>query len=117
MDLMELTAAGLAEKIKTGETTAVQAVEAVLENIAEKEEALHCYVTIDKEGAIKRAEEVQKKIESGALLGALAGVPVAVKDNICTRGILTTCASKMLEHFVPAFDAEAVRRMEAEGMI
>lgn len=60
---------------------------------------MHSYVTIDKEGALKRAEEVQKMINDGTLLSPLAGVPVAIKDNMCTKGMRTTCSSKILENF------------------
>ena len=117
MQLQELTALKLAEKIKTGEETAMDAVEAAFQSIAEKEETLHCYVTLDKEGARKSAEEVQRGIESGSLTGPLAGVPVAVKDNICTAGMLTTCSSKMLGSFVPPFSAQAVSALEAAGAV
>lgn len=117
MQLQELTALKLAEKIKTGGATAMDAVEAAFQSIAEKEETLHCYVTLDREGARKRAEEVQRGIESGSLTGPLAGVPVAVKDNICTAGMLTTCSSKMLGSFVPPFSAQAVSALEAVGAV
>ena len=117
MDILSLTAVGLAKAIKEGKTTAVEAMQAVLDKIEEVEETVHAYVTIDKENALKKAEEVQKKIESGELTGALAGVPVAVKDNLCTKGIATTCASKILENFVPAYSAEAVLNLERAGAI
>ncbi len=117
MQLQELTAVRLAEKIRTGGATAMDAVDAAFQKIAEQEETLHCYVTLDKEGARKRAEEVQRRIESGALAGPLAGVPVAVKDNICTAGMLTTCSSKILGNFVPPFSAQAVSALEAAGAV
>lgn len=117
MSILDLTASGLSAKIKAGEVTAMQAVEAVFDKIAEKEELLHCYVTLDKEDAMKRAEAVQKKIESGELNGPLAGVPVAVKDNLCTAGMLTTCSSKILGNFIPAFSAQAVLDLEAAGAV
>lgn len=117
MSILDLTASGLSAKIKAGEVTAMQAVEAVFDKIAEKEELLHCYVTLDKEGAMKRAEAVQKKIESGELTGPLAGVPVAVKDNLCTAGMLTTCSSKILGNFIPTFSAQAVVDLEAAGAV
>ncbi len=117
MQLQELTAVRLAEKIRAGGATAMDAVDAAFQKIAEQEETLHCYVTLDKEGARKRAEEVQRRIESGALAGPLAGVPVAVKDNICTAGMLTTCSSKILGNFVPPFSAQAVSALEAAGAV
>ncbi len=117
MQLQELTAVRLAEKIRAGGATAMDAVDAAFQKIAEQEETLHCYVTLDKEGARKRAEEVQRRIESGVLTGPLAGVPVAVKDNICTAGMLTTCSSKILGNFVPPFSAQAVSALEAAGAV
>ena len=78
---------------------------------------MHSYVTIDKEGALKRAEEVQKMIDGGTLLSPLAGVPVAIKDNMCTKGTRTTCSSKILENFVPTFTSEAVLNLEKAGAV
>ena len=78
---------------------------------------MHSYVTIDKEGALKRAEEVQKLIDDGTLQGPLAGVPVAIKDNMCTKGTRTTCSSKILENFVPTFTSEAVLNLEKAGAV
>ncbi len=117
MNILELTAVELATKIKTGEVTAIEATEAVLAQIEEKETILNCYVTVDKEGALKAAAEVQKKIEAGELTGPLAGVPVAIKDNMCTEGILTTCSSKILGNFVPTYSAEAVLNLQKAGAI
>lgn len=111
------SAAELAAGIKAGEVTVKEAVEAVFERIEKKEKELNCYVTLDKEGALKRAEDIQKKINEGSLQGTLAGVPVAIKDNMCTEGIRTTCASKMLENFIPAFSCEAVRNLEKAGAV
>ncbi|MBQ8189421.1 MAG: Asp-tRNA(Asn)/Glu-tRNA(Gln) amidotransferase subunit GatA [Lachnospiraceae bacterium] len=117
MNILELTAVELATKIKAGEVTAIEATEAVLAQIDEKEAVLNCYVTVDKEGALKAAAEVQKKIEAGELAGPLAGVPVAIKDNMCTEGILTTCSSKILGNFVPTYSAEAVMNLKKAGAI
>ena len=117
MNILELTAVELATKIKNGEVTAIEATEAVLAQIDEKEAVLNCYVTVDKEGALKAAAEVQKKIETGELTGPLAGVPVAIKDNMCTEGILTTCSSKILGNFVPTYSAEAVLNLQKAGAI
>ncbi len=117
MSLLDYTAVELAAKIKTGETTAVEATKAVLEQIGKSEEKLHCYVTLDKEGALKKAEEIQKKIEAGELNGPLAGVPVAIKDNMCTEGMLTTCSSKILNNFIPTFSSEAVLNLKKAGAV
>lgn len=117
MDLLSLSAVELGTAIKEGRATAVEAMQAVLERIEETESLYHCYVTVDREGALNRAEAVQKKIATGELTGPLAGVPVAIKDNLCTEGLLTTCASKILENFVPTFSAEAVRNLEKAGAV
>ena len=117
MNILDYTAVELAEKIKQKEISVVEAVTAVLEQIDKTEAEYNCYVTIDKEGALKKAEEVQKKIDAGELTGALAGVPVAIKDNMCTEGMLTTCSSKILSNFVPTYTAEAVLNLEREGAV
>lgn len=117
MGILDLTAVELSAKIKAGEVTAVQAVEAVRERVAQKEDLLHCYVTFDADGAIKKAEQVQRKIEAGEITGLLAGVPAAIKDNMCTKGMLTTCSSKILGNFVPTFSAQAVRELESAGAV
>lgn len=100
MSLTSLTAVELGRKIKAKEVTAVEAMKAVLEQIKKSEGTVNAYVTVDEEGALKRAEEVQKKIDAGELEGPLAGVPVAIKDNMCTEGMLTTCSSKILGLFL-----------------
>ena len=117
MDILEYTAVGLSEKIKRGEIQVSEAVEAVFARVDAREEELHCYVTLMKEDALRRAEEVQAKIDAGELTGPLAGVPFAVKDNMCTKGTLTTCSSKILENFVPTYSATAVEKLEAAGAV
>lgn len=117
MDILSYTAAELAAEIKAGKITAMDAVGAVFKRIEEKEEEYHCYVTLDKDGALKKATEVQKQIEDGVLRGPLAGVPVAIKDNMCTEGMLTTCSSKILGNFIPTFSSEAVLNLEKAGAI
>jgi aspartyl-tRNA(Asn)/glutamyl-tRNA(Gln) amidotransferase subunit A len=117
MGLLDLTAAELARQIKAGKTTAVEAMEAVIANIDSKEKELNCYVTFDREAALSAAREAQKKIEAGELDGPLAGVPVAIKDNMCTKDVLTTCSSKILWNFVPQFSSDAVERIKAAGAV
>ena len=117
MNLMSLTAVELGKKIKSGEVTAVEATKAALEQIKKLDGTYNCYVTVDEEAALKEAEEVQKKIEAGELTGPLAGVPVAVKDNMCTEGVLTTCSSKILSNFKPTYTAEAVKNLEKAGAV
>ena len=117
MSLMNLTAVELGKKIKNKEVTVVEATKAALDAIDAKEEKVNSFVTVDREGALKRAEEVQKLIDEGKLAGPLAGVPVAVKDNMCTEGMLTTCSSKILENFVPTFTSEAVINLKKAGAV
>ena len=117
MNILELSATELATWIREGKTTAVAAMEAVVAQIESREEELNCYVTFDKKEALEAAKRAQKAIEEGRLTGPLAGVPMAVKDNICTKGILTTCSSKILSNFVPQYSAEAVHLLEEAGAI
>ena len=117
MSILELTAVELGKKIKDKEITVVEATKAALEQIKAVEGDVHGYVSYDEESALKRAEEVQKGIDDGTYTGPLAGVPMAIKDNICTKDMRTTCASKILENFVPFYDATAVTRITDAGMV
>lgn len=117
VDVLNLTAVQLAEAIKKQQVTAVETVEAVFEQIEKQEGEYHCYVTLNKEGALRRAKELDGDIQAGKSCGRLAGVPVAIKDNLCTKDLRTTCSSKMLENFIPSYSATAVERLEEEGAI
>lgn len=117
MDINSLSAVNLSKQIKAGKVTVKQAVEAAFEAIEKKEKQLRCYVTIDQQSALKQAEEVQAKIDSGELTGPLAGVPVAIKDNMCTKGMLTTCSSQMLSNFIPGYTASAVENLIEAGAV
>lgn len=117
MDLTGFSAIALAKKIQAKEISVEEAVRDTLAQIEKKEPDIHSFITVDAKGALAQAREVQKKIDAGSLTGALAGVPIAVKDNLCTKGLLTTCGSKMLSDFVPAYTAEAVQRLKHAGMV
>lgn len=117
MELMDMTAVELAAAIRKGKTTAVEAAETVLARIEKRDPLYNCYVTVDREGALKQAQVVQAQIETGEMTGPLAGVPVAVKDNLCTKGLLTTCSSRMLGNFVPTYTAEAVVNLQKAGAV
>ena len=117
MDIMSLTAVELGKKIKAKEISVTEATQAYLDQIEKVEADVHSYVTIDKEGALKRAGEVQKLIDDGTLQSPLAGVPVAIKDNMCTKGTRTTCSSKILRGFVPPYSAEAALNLKKAGAI
>ena len=117
MSLTSLTAVELGKKIKAKEVTVKEALEAVFAQIDKSEEMINSYVNLYREEAFQKAEEVQKKIDAGELTGPLAGVPVAIKDNICTKGMTTTCSSKILYNFVPTYTAQAVENLEAAGAV
>ena len=117
MQTKNMTALQLGQMIKKKEVSVKEAVQESLAQIADLDETLGSFVTVDEEGALKCAEEVQKGIDDGTITGALAGVPVAVKDNICTKDLLTTCSSKILSNFVPPYSAQAVDNLKAAGAV
>ena len=117
MDILSMTALELGRKIKAKEITVKEAVEACLKQIDKVEDKVNSFVTIDREKAFNRAEEVQRGIEDGTYTEPLAGVPVAIKDNMCTKGMLTTCSSRILENFNPTYTAEAVLNLEKAGAV
>ena len=117
MDIMSLSAVETGKKIKEREISVEDAVKASIAQIERVENNVHSFITIDKEGAVRRAGEVQRLIDEGRLTGPLAGVPAAVKDNICTKDMLTTCGSKILENFRPAYTAQAVENLEKAGAV
>ena len=117
MELEKLTALQLGEKIKQRQVSVLDGVKTVFEQIEKQDSEVHAYLDIYKEEAYKRAEEVQKGIEDGTYTSPLAGVPIAIKDNICINGKKTTCASKILENFVPQYNAEVIDRLEKAGLV
>lgn len=117
MDILELTAVEMGRKIKDKEIGVVEAVKASLDRIEKVDGEIHGFVTVNNDGALARAKAVQGLIDEGKLRGPLAGVPVAVKDNMCTKGLLTTCSSKILGNFVPAYTSEAVLNLENAGAV
>lgn len=117
MDMMSMTAVELGKKIASGEISVAEATQASLDRIKKLEEDYHSFVTVDEQGALKQAEIIQKKIKDGELTGPLAGVPVAIKDNMCIDGMLTTCSSKILYNFKPTFTAEAVVQLQKAGAV
>ena len=121
MNIMSLTAVELGKRIKAKEISVEEAVTAALDAIEKKETLVNSFVTADCTFAgarlISSAKEVQNQIDDGTLTGPLAGVPVAIKDNMCTKDLLTTCSSKILYNFIPTYTAEAVLNLEKAGAV
>lgn len=117
MDIMSLSAVELGRKIKAKEISVKEAAEAAIARTENVEPFVNSFISIDREGALKKADEIQKKINAGELTGPLAGVPAGIKDNMCMKGTATTCASKILENFVPTYTAEAVQNLEQSGAL
>lgn len=117
-DILQLSALELAYKIKKRKFTVEDAVRAVYRRIEEREAELHCYISIrDFSEVLAEAKQIQARIDCGELTGPLAGIPIAVKDNICTQGLRTTCASRILEDFVPPYSATVIERLQTAGLI
>ncbi|MDF2590309.1 MAG: aspartyl/glutamyl-tRNA(Asn/Gln) amidotransferase subunit [Anaerocolumna sp.] len=118
MDLTKLTALELGKKIKNNEVTVVEATKALLEKIKATDSEYKCYITVLEEEAMKRAEEVQKAMDAGEYSDSpIAGVPMAVKDNICTKSVRTSCASKILGEFKPPYNATVIEKLEKAGAV
>ena len=117
MDITELTVHELQEKLKNKELTITDINKAYIERIKEKEPEVQAFITELTEQGEKQAEEIQKRIDNGENLGDLAGIPIGIKDIICTKGVKTTCASKMLENFVAPYDATVMEKINKEEMI
>ncbi|MFI1254412.1 Asp-tRNA(Asn)/Glu-tRNA(Gln) amidotransferase subunit GatA [Streptomyces netropsis] len=116
-DLIKLTAAEIAAKIASGEVTAVQVTEAHLARIEAVDEKVHAFLHVDREGALAQAREVDAKRERGEKLGPLAGVPLALKDIFTTKGIPTTVGSKILEGWIPPYDATLTRKLKEADVV
>lgn len=117
MNFGDKTALELGQMIKDRQISSVELTKAMLDNIEKAEKDINAFVTVDAEGALKRAAEVQAKIDAGEELSPLAGVPMGIKDNICTKDSLTTCGSQMLYNFKPPYNATVVDRLEKAGAV
>ncbi|MDR0530585.1 MAG: Asp-tRNA(Asn)/Glu-tRNA(Gln) amidotransferase subunit GatA [Oscillospiraceae bacterium] len=115
MQITSLTALALAAKLHSGECSVAEALDAHYAAIEQSE--CNCYTSLCKEEAYARAEEIQRRLNRGERLSPLAGVPVAVKDLICTKGARTTCASRMLRDFIPPYDATVTEKLNAADLI
>ncbi len=117
MALYNETAHALHEKLVKKEISSVELTKAVYNRIDEVEDKVKAYLTLDKENALKQAEKVDAMLAAGETIKPLAGIPGAIKDNISTKGLRTTCASKILEHFVPVYDAHVIENLRKEEAI
>ncbi|MFO7736532.1 MAG: amidase, partial [bacterium] len=110
------TISELLEKLKKKELSARELVTSCLERIEETDKDLHAFITVDGEGALRRAEEEDRKRDTGRHK-MLSGIPVSVKDLLCTSSMTTTCGSQMLKNFVPPYNATVVEKLEEQGAV
>ena len=115
MEIYELTVHELMDKLEKKELTSTQITESYLKRIEEKEKDVQAFVTITADEALKQAKEIDENPSERT--GKLAGIPIGIKDNMCTKGIKTTCSSKMLENFVSPYDGTVVKKLKDEKMI
>jgi aspartyl-tRNA(Asn)/glutamyl-tRNA(Gln) amidotransferase subunit A len=116
-DLTRLTAAETADALASGQTSALEVTDAALERIGAVDADVHAFLHVDADGARDTARHVDARRAAGEQLGPLAGVPIALKDVLATEGMPTTCGSRMLEHWVPPYDATVARRVRDAGMV
>ena len=117
MDITNLTVSELKEKLKNKELTSEEITKAYIDRINEKEKDVKAFVTTLCDEALEQAKEIDKKRGSGEIKSELAGIPIGIKDNICTKGIKTTCSSRMLEDFVSPYNATVTEKVLSEGLI
>ncbi len=117
MEITQLTVHELKEKLSNKELTISEITKAYIDRINEKEKDIGAFVTVLEENSMKKAKDIENKVNSGEIKGDLAGIPIGVKDNICTKGVHTTCSSKMLENFVSPYDATVMEKVNNENMI
>jgi len=103
--------------LRKGDVSARQITESVLKRIDEKEQLIHAYITVTRERALEQADLADRRFARGKRVPLLNGIPIAVKDNLCTKGIPTTCGSRILENYIPPYDATAVKRVLNSGAV
>ena len=117
MDITELTVHELQEKLKNKELTSYDITKAYIDRIQEKEKDVQAFVTTLEADALDKAKKIDEEMKAGKVEGEFAGIPIGIKDNICTKGVKTTCSSKILENFVSPYDATVVEKLNSEEMI
>ena len=117
MEITELTVHELIEKLKNKELTSTEITQSYVDKIKEKEPEVQAFVTTLEDEALKQAKEIDEKRASEEIKNDLAGIPIGIKDNMCTKGIKTTCSSHMLENFVSPYDATVVEKLKSENLI
>ncbi|MDD4716366.1 MAG: Asp-tRNA(Asn)/Glu-tRNA(Gln) amidotransferase subunit GatA, partial [Oscillospiraceae bacterium] len=116
-ELVKLSVSALSAALSSGEIAAEEAAKSYLDQISASDDAVGAYITVTADEALRKAREVDQKRKAGGWLPPLAGVPFGVKDNICTKNVLTTCASKMLHNFVPPYDAFVMKRLAEQDAV
>lgn len=117
MKLYELSACDLSEMLRAKKISSRELTESVLDRVQEVDDKVEAYLSVDREVSLKMADEADQLIASGKAKSRLVGIPVGIKDNISTRGIKTTCASKMLENYVPVFNATVIDKLNEAGCV
>ena len=117
MDITELTVHELQEKLRNKELTSLEITKAYVDRINEKEKDVQAFVTVLGDEALEQAKKIDEEINKGEAKGEFAGIPIGIKDNICTKGVKTTCSSRMLENFVSPYDATVMEKINSEKMI
>ena len=117
MEIIDLTVHELQEKLKSKEITVEEITKAYVDRINEKEGDVQAFVNTLTDEALEQSKAIQKDIEDGKIAGDFAGIPIGIKDNMCTKGVKTTCSSKMLENFVAPYDATVIEKLNAEHLI
>mgnify|MGYP002801520719 CR=1 FL=1 len=117
MEITELTVHELQDKLKSKEISITDITKAYIERIEQKENDVQAFVTVLKDEALEQAKDIQEKVETGKIKGEFAGIPIGIKDNMCTKGIKTTCSSRMLENFISPYDATVVEKIKNENII
>ncbi|MDF2883869.1 MAG: glutamyl-tRNA(Gln) amidotransferase, subunit [Clostridiaceae bacterium] len=117
MDIQSLTAVDIKKGIAEGKFTCEEVITSLFNRINKVDPEINAYISLCYEDALKKAREIDEKKKNGEKLGALAGIPIAIKDNICTDGIKTTCASKVLQDFIPPYDATVIKKLKQQDAV